>query len=46
MIAQSLWALLFGMIGIFVVMGIIALALTILNAINKRQKKDGEEQPD
>ena len=44
MIAESLWALLVGMIGIFVVMGIIALALVILNGVNRRQKKGDPKQ--
>ena len=44
MIIESLTALLFGMIGIFIVMGIIALALVVLNRVNGRQKKDNPEQ--
>ena len=35
-IVKSLWTLLFGMIGIFSVMGIIAIAVSILNHFSKQ----------
>ena len=35
-IAKSLWTLLFGMIGIFGVMGIIAITVSILNHFSKK----------
>ena len=40
MITDSLWAMLLGMIGIFIVMGILALVLPALNAITKNWKED------
>ena len=40
MILESLRILLFGMAGIFVVMGIIVLALYALSLIKKKQKGD------
>jgi len=40
MIVESLWTLLFGMIGIFVVMGIIALALIVLNKVKVKEEND------
>jgi len=44
MIVQSLWVLMLGMLGIFVVMGIIFLAITVLNRLTKRKEKDSQEQ--
>jgi len=46
MIIESLWVLLLGMIGIFIVMGIIGLALSIMNSISRRPKKDDTENPE
>ena len=43
MIIESLWVLLFGMIGIFVVMGVIMLSLTILNKFSKPESDDNPE---
>jgi len=40
-VTESLWNLLLGMVGIFLVMGIIYFALTILN-----KAKPGEQQED
>lgn len=40
MIIESLWVLLLGMVGVFFVMGIIVLALAILNRASKRKSKD------
>ena len=40
MVLESLRVLLFGMAGIFVVMGVIFLALFILNNIGKKGQKD------
>jgi len=42
MILESLSVLLFGMIGIFVVMGIIMGVLYILNGFSKKEKKKSE----
>ena len=43
MIMESLRIFLFGMLGIFVVMGVLVLALQILNYFgNKRQKDEAE----
>ena len=39
MIVQSLWVLLLGMIGVFVVMGIIALSLSIMYNLSTGRKK-------
>ena len=43
-ILTSLWVLLIGMVGIFAVMGVIFLALSILNYFNKSRKKDEPKQ--
>jgi len=43
MILESLRVLLFGMIGIFVVMGIIMCTLYLLNHFSKKADKDGSE---
>ena len=40
MIMESLRVLLFGMAGIFVVMGVIVLALGLLNIFCKKMRKD------
>ena len=37
MIIESLWVLLFGMVGVFFVMGVIILALVILNHFSKKE---------
>jgi len=39
MIIESLWVLLLGMLGIFAVMGIITLSLTIMGIFSKGSKK-------
>jgi len=43
MIAQSLWVLLFGMAGIFVVMLVIMVALSVMHRMSKDGKKDKPE---
>lgn len=40
MILQALQVMLFGMLGIFIVMGLIILAITILNKVAKPQKPE------
>ena len=44
MIIESLKVLLFGMIGIFVTMGIIMLALVVLNILNKEKKEESNQK--
>ena len=44
MIEQSLWVLLLGMAGIFIVMGVIALTVSALNHFSNRQKKEKPKQ--
>ena len=44
MVIESLKVLLFGMIGIFVTMGVIMLALVILNACSREKKDESEQQ--
>ena len=43
MINDSMWNLLLGMVGIFAVMGVIFIALTILNKVKPGEKKDDPE---
>jgi len=40
MIIQSIWVLLLGMAGIFVVMGVIIITVSIMNHFSKLQKKE------
>lgn len=40
MIIESLWVLLLGMVGVFLVMGIIILALGLLNRFSKKKEKN------
>jgi len=42
MIIESLKVMLFGMIGIFITMGIIMVALIILNAVSKYKEEEAE----
>ena len=44
MVIESLKVLLFGMIGIFVTMGVIMFALVILNKFSKEKQKDQEKK--
>jgi len=46
MIVQSLWVLLLGMFGVFVVMGIITLALSIMYNLSIREKKQKKDETD
>ena len=39
MIIESLWVLLFGMVGVFFVMGVIILALVCLNRYNSKKEE-------
>jgi len=43
MIIESLKAMLFGMAGIFVTMGIIMTSLIVLNAVSKEKPEDDDE---
>jgi len=43
MIIESLKAMLFGMIGIFVTMGIIMTSLIVLNSVSKEKKEEDDE---
>lgn len=40
MIIESLWVLLFGMAGIFFVMGVIILSLVVLNRFSRKNKEE------
>ena len=44
MVVESLKVLLFGMIGIFMTMGVITVALVILNKISKEKKEDQDKE--
>ena len=44
MIVESLKAMLFGMVGIFVTMGIIMTSLIILNAVSKEKEEEESEE--
>ena len=43
MIIESLKAMLFGMIGIFITMGIIMTSLIVLNSVSKEKKEEDDE---
>ena len=44
MIMESLRVLLFGMAGIFIVMGVIVLSLIVLNRFGRKQRKDEKDE--
>lgn len=44
MIIESLWVLLFGMVGVFFVMGIIILSLIVLKRFAGKPEEDGREK--
>ena len=44
MIADGLWVLLFGMIGIFAVMGIVILTILLMTRLGKGRRKESQSE--